>query len=246
MPRSESLRWRTIFCPERSARPACGAQSDDRARPRSDGRATGEGLEYQPEFGLLPTAPCVARRLGVDAAHGRTASGTPLRGLAHAARFSGARRRRRRPPTCGDADEAHGDRGDLSASQPLETRAGPQDLPVSAARREGRAANQVWATDITYIPMARGFVYLVAVVDWFTRRVLPIVCRSRWRPAFAWRRWRRLSANRASRRFSTPTRAANSPARRSPASCSRTASPSVWTARAPGATTFSWSGSGNR
>ena len=32
--------------------------------------------------------------------------------------------------------------------------------------------NQVWATDITYIPMARGFVYLVAVVDWFTRRVL--------------------------------------------------------------------------
>jgi putative transposase len=32
--------------------------------------------------------------------------------------------------------------------------------------------NQVWATDITYIPMARGFVYLVAVIDWFTRRVL--------------------------------------------------------------------------
>lgn len=33
-------------------------------------------------------------------------------------------------------------------------------------------ANHVWATDITYIPMARGFVYLVAVVDWFSRRVL--------------------------------------------------------------------------
>ena len=32
--------------------------------------------------------------------------------------------------------------------------------------------NQVWAADITYIPMARGFVYLTAVVDWFTRRVL--------------------------------------------------------------------------
>ena len=32
--------------------------------------------------------------------------------------------------------------------------------------------NQVWATDITYIPMARGFVYLVAVVDWFSRKVL--------------------------------------------------------------------------
>src|SRR4051794_31266431 len=29
-----------------------------------------------------------------------------------------------------------------------------------------------WAMDITYIPMARGFVYLAAVVDWFSRRVL--------------------------------------------------------------------------
>lgn len=32
--------------------------------------------------------------------------------------------------------------------------------------------NQVWAMDITYIPMARGFVYLTAVVDWFSRKVL--------------------------------------------------------------------------
>jgi putative transposase len=32
--------------------------------------------------------------------------------------------------------------------------------------------NQVWATDITYIPMARGFVYLVAIMDWYSRRVL--------------------------------------------------------------------------
>ena len=32
--------------------------------------------------------------------------------------------------------------------------------------------NQVWATDITYIPMARGFVYLAAIVDWFSRKVL--------------------------------------------------------------------------
>jgi putative transposase len=32
--------------------------------------------------------------------------------------------------------------------------------------------NQVWAMDITYIPMAQGFVYLAAVVDWFSRKVL--------------------------------------------------------------------------
>jgi len=32
--------------------------------------------------------------------------------------------------------------------------------------------NQVWATDITYIPMKAGFVYLVAIMDWYSRRVL--------------------------------------------------------------------------
>ena len=32
--------------------------------------------------------------------------------------------------------------------------------------------NQVWAMDITYIPMARGFIYLAVVLDWFSRRVL--------------------------------------------------------------------------
>ena len=32
--------------------------------------------------------------------------------------------------------------------------------------------NQVWAADITYIPMRRGFLYLVAVIDWFSRKVL--------------------------------------------------------------------------
>lgn len=32
--------------------------------------------------------------------------------------------------------------------------------------------NQVWAMDITYVPMAKGFVYLTVVLDWFSRRVL--------------------------------------------------------------------------
>ena len=32
--------------------------------------------------------------------------------------------------------------------------------------------NQVWATDITYIPLAHGFVYLVAIIDWYSRAVL--------------------------------------------------------------------------
>src|SRR3954463_12256810 len=32
--------------------------------------------------------------------------------------------------------------------------------------------NQVWAADVTYIPMQQGFLYLVAIIDWATRRVL--------------------------------------------------------------------------
>lgn len=32
--------------------------------------------------------------------------------------------------------------------------------------------NQVWATDITYVPMQRGFMYLIAIMDWATRKVL--------------------------------------------------------------------------
>ena len=32
--------------------------------------------------------------------------------------------------------------------------------------------NQVWCTDITYIPVKRGFLYLVAVMDWYSRKVL--------------------------------------------------------------------------
>ena len=37
---------------------------------------------------------------------------------------------------------------------------------------EVNRVNQVWATDITYIPMARGFLYLVAIMDWHSRYVL--------------------------------------------------------------------------
>jgi putative transposase len=33
-------------------------------------------------------------------------------------------------------------------------------------------ANQVWSTDITYIRMKRGFIYLVAIIDWYSRKVL--------------------------------------------------------------------------
>jgi putative transposase len=40
-----------------------------------------------------------------------------------------------------------------------------RDLPITRP-------NQVWCTDITYIPMRRGFLYLVAIMDWYSRKVL--------------------------------------------------------------------------
>ena len=48
-----------------------------------------------------------------------------------------------------------------------------QDLPLpgSGGLRVDRP-NQVWCADITYIPMRLGFLYLVAIMDWFTRKVL--------------------------------------------------------------------------
>jgi len=44
--------------------------------------------------------------------------------------------------------------------------------PYLLRGRKIEQANEVWAMDITYIPMARGWVYLAAVVDWASRRVL--------------------------------------------------------------------------
>ena len=49
---------------------------------------------------------------------------------------------------------------------------GHKILPYLLRKLPVMRPNQVWAMDITYIPMARGFVYLTAVVDWFSRKVL--------------------------------------------------------------------------
>jgi putative transposase len=44
--------------------------------------------------------------------------------------------------------------------------------PFYGARRMVVRVNQVWSTDITYIRLASGFAYLVAIIDWYSRRVL--------------------------------------------------------------------------
>jgi putative transposase len=106
--------------------------------------------------------------------------------------------------------------------------------------------NQVWAMDITYVPLARGFVYLAAVVDWFSRRVLSWRVSITLEAAFCVEALERLWPGMAGPRSSTPTRAHSSPASTSRACCSRPGSPSAWMAKAPGVTTSSLSGSGDR
>ena len=49
---------------------------------------------------------------------------------------------------------------------------GHKVYPYLLRRLEINRVNQVWATDITYIPMARGFLYLMAIMDWHSRYVL--------------------------------------------------------------------------
>ena len=67
--------------------------------------------------------------------------------------------------------------------------------------------------DITYIPMARGFVYLAVVLDWFSRRVLSWRLSITMEAASASRRWKTRWLVTANRTSSIPTRARSSPAR---------------------------------
>src|SRR5271169_5134331 len=112
--------------------------------------------------------------------------------------------------------------------------------------------NQVWCADVTYIPMAKGFVYLVVIMDWASRAVL------------AWRLSNTLGAEfcvealeEALCRYgrpeifntdqSLPSRKRGQPippATTSPAPCSATGSRSAWMARAATSTTSSSSGCG--
>lgn len=50
--------------------------------------------------------------------------------------------------------------------------AGHQIYPYLLRNVEITRVNQVWSSDITYVPLARGWLYLVAVMDWFSRQVL--------------------------------------------------------------------------
>ena len=76
-------------------------------------------------------------------------------------------------------------------------------------------SNQVWAADITYIPMTRGVVSLFAVLDWASRRVWAWRLSNTLTTDFCIRPSKRLWSATGIRTSSTRTKAANSPARSS-------------------------------
>jgi hypothetical protein len=95
----------------------------------------------------------------------------------HPERSEGPRRERRRffaslrmTTSCQPVLPGHG--GDLPQAADDAAGGRAQGLPVFAENLAITRPDQVWSTDITYVPMRRGFLYLVAVMDWFRRYVL--------------------------------------------------------------------------
>jgi putative transposase len=110
--------------------------------------------------------------------------------------------------------------------------------------------NQVWAADITYIPMARGFHYLVAIMDWYTRYVVAWNLSNTLDADFCVEALEEALGKGRPEVFNTDQGSqftgASSPARPSPDSWSATGSESAWTGKGGTATTYSWSGCGGR
>ena len=69
-------------------------------------------------------------------------------------------------------DAADGLGGDLSGAQDHEPHPAHRIYPYLLRRLAIDRPNQVWCADITYIPVQRGFLYLVAIMDWATRHVI--------------------------------------------------------------------------
>jgi putative transposase len=77
-----------------------------------------------------------------------------------------------RAAPCPAADASHAVGANLPRAQHQQEAPPAQDLALSAEECGDRSAQSVWCADITYIPMRRGFLYLVAIMDWYSRKVL--------------------------------------------------------------------------
>jgi transposase InsO family protein len=104
--------------------------------------------------------------------------------------------------------------------------------------------NQVWAMDITYIPMARGFVYLAAVLDWATRRVLSWRHSITMEAAFCVETLEDALARHGKSDIFNTDQCSQFTGAAFTGVSSATVSPSAWMAKGPGATMCSSNGCG--
>jgi putative transposase len=87
--------------------------------------------------------------------------------------------------------------------------------PYRLRHLEIARSNQVWAADITYIPMTRGVVYLFAVLDWASRRVWPWRLSNTLTTDFCMDAVQEAIHRYGARPSSIPTKVVSSPARSS-------------------------------
>ena len=124
---------------------------------------------FQP---VLSTQGSLRREPGLDAGHGPAVPGYTLLRVEADEGLAGAGGQVREPEAGAAADAHHGAAGHLPESPhhrpALEHRVYPYLLEKIRVTRP----NQAWAADITYLPMARGFLYLVAIMDWHSRYVV--------------------------------------------------------------------------
>jgi putative transposase len=131
----------------------------------------GGSSEHRPRQCLLPAAAGAGRRPRDHAASRPAASGVPLRRFADAARPAGRRGVQDRPSAFRTLMKRMGIEALYRRPRTTKPEPGHKIYPYLLRGIEITRPNQVWAMDITYIPMARGFVYLAVVLDWFSRRV---------------------------------------------------------------------------
>jgi transposase InsO family protein len=122
---------------------------------------------------LLPVLSGDGGEPGADAAAGRVASGASGLWQPQAEGAVAAGRPLDQSQAGGAPAEGHGDRGHLrQAEVEPKPELGHQIYPYLLRDLEVTGPDQVWCSDITYVPMATGFLYLVAVMDWWSRYVL--------------------------------------------------------------------------
>jgi putative transposase len=98
--------------------------------------------------------------------------------------------------------------------------------------------NHVWPADITYIPLARGLVYLFAVLEWASRRVLAWQVSTTLTTDFCLEAVQEAITQHGTPPSSTPIKATSSPTRSSRDSWRTTASRSAWMEKGIGGITF--------